>query len=89
MTLPFTSRFEHLLYGKVNKYTFALAGSHFELSLYEKMSANDQEFVRALIDMYRSLPLLVEDQVCGLQQPFQEESCVRKTGGPLQAASSH
>ncbi|CAJ0930220.1 unnamed protein product [Ranitomeya imitator] len=78
MTLPFTSRFERLLYGKVNKYTFALAGSHFELSLYEKMSANDQESVRALIDMYRSLPCLWKIKSADYSNSYKKKAAYEK-----------
>ncbi|CAJ0940110.1 unnamed protein product [Ranitomeya imitator] len=58
MTLPFTSRFECLLYGK--------------------MSANDQEFVRALIDMYHSLPCLWKIKSADYSNRYKKKAAYEK-----------
>ncbi|CAJ0922641.1 unnamed protein product [Ranitomeya imitator] len=77
LTSP-ANRFDRSLYRKVNTYTFALAGSHFELSLYGKMSANDQEFVRALIDMYRSLPCLWKIKSADYSNRYKKKAAYEK-----------
>ncbi|CAJ0962934.1 unnamed protein product [Ranitomeya imitator] len=52
--------------------------SRFERLLYGKMSANDQEFVRALIDRYRSLPCLWKIKSADYSNRYKKKAAYEK-----------